>query len=496
MRTAMQMQRLRLISSIMVVTLSVVCLSMPVQATEPESMDVPLGHWSYAAVESLTQTPLIAKSDVLFDSRTSISRYEMALLVAKILRRLDDLGGVSDEGFEGGGLSVGMEQDVLDELFATVKSSYLGKGVLADEHLLLIKRLVEGFNSELTSLGLIKQAPNPTDFNLLFDPGSLRLDRVDQISRGDEEEDDDPFRLSGWRSVISSDSTVWKTGGWELEASVSKLLGEAYDPFAPEPGRSVTALGGRLQVTPGVKVSGEFAANPESGPAKDAGAMKVGAQMTMGDVEVDASYKNVRSQFDPLIKTGTEGKDTTGYDVSVHYRDVTLSTGRETQRNFGEADEDPETITSLGLMYGVGEEIVLRADYRYVDIDQLADEDEDPSSTRRTTVGFGVSIPKGSVNLGLTYEQDQGKGKVSPTGASADIAHEAPWDSLSVLQAGVAREDMADGNRKTTSLSLGYNYRKEAALIFGYKMIDFTDAESSLDGNPENIATAELSIKF
>ena len=494
MRTAMQKQTLKLLVWIMVITLSVVCLSMPVQASEPESMDVPLGHWSYDAVESLCQTPLISKSDVLFDSHTSISRYEMALLVAKILRRLDDLGGLPEDGI-GDGLYAGTEQEVLEELFATVKSSYLGKGVLTDEHLSLIRRLVEGFNDELTSLGLIKQAPSPTDLNLFFDPSSFRLDRVDQIAKG-EDEDDDPFRLSGWRSVISSDSTVWRTGGWELEASVSKLLGEAYDPFAPEGGRSVTSLEGRLQVTPGVKVSGEFATNPELDPAKDAGAMKVGAQMTMGDVEVDASYKNVRSQFDPLISTGAEGKDTSGYDVSVHYKDVTLSTGRETQRNFGEPDKEPETITSVGLKYGLGEEITLRADYRYVDIDQLANNGEDPGSTRRTTVGLGVSVPKGSVNLGLTYEQDQGKGRVSPTGASADIAHAAPWDSESVLQAGVSREDLADGNKKTTSLSLGYNYRKEAALIFGYKMIDFTDAESSLDGNPENIATAELSIKF
>ena len=59
-----------------------------------------------------------------------------------------------------------------------------------------------------------------------------------------------------------------------------------------------------------------------------------------------------------------------------------------------------------------------------------------------------------------------------------------------MLQAGVALED-SDDNQKTTSFSLGYNYRKEAALVLGYKMIDFTDAEDT-----ENIATAELSIRF
>ena len=70
-----------------------------------------------------------------------------------------------------------------------------------------------------------------------------------------------------------------------------------------------------------------------------------------------------------------------------------------------------------------------------------------------------------------------------------------PWDSESVLQAGVSLED-SDDNQKTTSLSLGYNYRKEAALVLGYKMIDFTEAGNDEDGKSENIATAELSIKF
>ena len=65
-----------------------------------------------------------------------------------------------------------------------------------------------------------------------------------------------------------------------------------------------------------------------------------------------------------------------------------------------------------------------------------------------------------------------------------------------MLQAGVALEDIGDDGKKTTSLSLGYNYRKEAALVFGYKVIDFTDTESSSDDDKENIATAELSIRF
>ena len=495
MRRAPRVQRLWLICVITVTMLGLVWFGAPVHASELESMDVPLGHWSYAAVESLAQTPLVAKSDVLFDNQTLITRYEMALIVAKILRRLDDMGTGLYET-EGTLLSSGVEQEVLDELFTAAKHSNPGKGTLTDEHLELIKRLVEGFNSELRALGLIKPSPSVAEFDLRFDPSVYRMGGGEGISRGNDGEED-PFRLSGWRSVISSDSTLWKTDGWELGASVSKLLGkdfdEGYDPFEPESPpkpKSVTALEGKLQVTPGVKVLGEYATNPES--TDDASSMKVGAQMKVGEVEVGASYKNVSPQFDPLIKTGTEGKEATGYEVSLQYRDVMLSTGRETQTAIGDPDKEPETVTSVGLKYGLREDLVLRADYRYIDIDELID-DEDTHSTRRSTVGVGVSVPKGSVSLGFIYEQEAASGRLSTKGASADIAHEAPWDSESLLQAGVSLEDMNE-KKKTTSLSLGYNYRKEAALVFGYKLIDFTESEDS-DGS-ENVATAELSIKF
>ena len=332
---------------------------------------------------------------------------------------------------------------------------------------------------------------------MLIDPSVYRLGGGEILARGSEGDEADPFRLSGWQSVISSDSTIWKTDGWELGASVSRLLGgydEGYDPFDPEGSsrsKSVTSLEGKLQVTPGVRVSGEYATNPES--QDDASSMKVGAQMKMGDVEVGASYKNVRPQFDPLIKSGQEGKEATGYEVSLQYRDVLLSTGRETQTSIGEIGKDPETVTSVGLQYGLGEDLILRADYRYVDIDELSNGGEDASTTRRSTVGVGVSVPKGSMSLGFTYEQEPAQDACQQK-ASADIAHKAPWDSESVLQAGVSLEDMKD-NKKATSLSLGYNYRKEAALVFGYQLIDFTESEESGDGS-EGIATAELSIRF
>ncbi|MGI6567505.1 MAG: porin [Limnochordia bacterium] len=469
-------------------------LSAPVFGEELQSIDVPLGHWSYAAVESLSDTPLVAKSEVLFDSRTSITRYEMAMLIAKVLTRLDGMGNSGRELT--GSIPSGAEKHVLEELFAAAKQSDLGKGTLTEEHLELIKRLVDGFNSELRALGIIRPAITAADYDLLLDPYQRRDDMLPLTGR---DSSDDPFRFRSWRSVISSDSTVLRSGDLELGVSISTLLGETddfYDPLVDEDSRearSVTALEGRLQVSPGVRVLGEYAANPSY--SDDASSMRVGAEMRLGDVEVGASYRTVRPQFDPLLTGRTEGRESTGYEVSLQYRDVVLSTGRARQTTVG-GDAEPETVTSIGLEYGLSDGLVLRANYEYVDIDQLAGEDSEAGSTRRSSrVGVGVSIPTGSVSLGFLYDQEPGSGRLSPRGASADIAHEVPWDSGSVLQAGVALED-SDENQKTTSLSLGYNYRKEAALVLGYKMIDFTEPGDTEDGKSENIATAELSIKF
>ncbi len=488
MRAALDVRRLVVLWLVLAAGLGLVSFSAPAYGEELQSIDIPLGHWSYEAVESLARTPLVLESEVLFDSKTSITRYEMAMLIAKMLTRLNDMGGSGQD--LSGSIVSGSERQILQELFAAAKQSDIGKGKLTDEHLELIVRLVEGFNSELKALGVIKPGYSLADYDLLLKPYETRRDWWSLLGR---DEDEDPFILSSRRSIVSSDSTVLRSGDLELGVSISTLLGETDDRYDPVTGgevreaRAVTSLEGRLQVTPGVRVLGEYAANPSY--FEDASSMRVGAEMRLGDVEVGASYRTVRPQFDPLLTGRTEGKESTGYEVSLQYGDVMLSTGRAKQTLVGENSE-PETVTSIGLQYGFSEGLVLRANYEYVDIDQLAGESEEASSTRRSRVDVGVSIPRGSVSLGFIYDQQPGSGRLLTRGASADIAHEAPWDSESVLQAGVALED-SDDNQKTTSFSLGYNYRKEAALVLGYKMIDFTDAEDT-----ENIATAELSIRF
>lgn len=473
-----------------------------------QTIDIPLGHWSYAAVESLADTPLIAKSDVLFDNETSITRYEMALLIAKILRNLGDMSSPQkvEDGMQGGAAPLlGNKQEVLDHIFAMARNSDAGKGVLTDEHLALIKRLVEDFSNELQVLGLVEPLEARMGVNLLLDTTlATRKESGDDGDLWEEDSsEDDVFRLNERRSVIRGGSTLLKSEGWELGASIRKLLGEPYGGFPDETSKSVAALEGSLQVSPAVRVTGEYARNPEK--SDDATSVKVGAQVKLGAVEVGAKYKTVHSRFDPLLPSSLEGKSSSGYDVSLNFGDVVLSTGKETLKSAAEAEGEPQTITSLSLKYGIAEDTVVKADYSYVNIEQLEDGDStvEPGSvrttaTRRTALGVGVSVPKGSIAVGITYEDSDnpGGGGLSTRGATADIAYAAPWDEESTLHAGVSLEGAGSSKKKTTSFRLGYNFRKEASLVLGYKLIDFADADGSMDGHSENVTTAELSIRF
>ena len=151
------------------------------------------------------------------------------MLIARMLTRLDDMGSNRQE--LDGSIVSGSEKQVLEELFAAAKQSDLGKGTLTDEHLELIIRLVEGFNSELRALGVMGSAISVADYDLLLNPYQTRDEWLSLIGK---DQDDDPFLFSNRRSVISSDSTVLRGGDWELGVNISTLLGETddlYDPF-------------------------------------------------------------------------------------------------------------------------------------------------------------------------------------------------------------------------------------------------------------------------
>ena len=63
---------------------------------------------------------------------------------------------------------------------------------------------MEGFNSELKALGVIKPGYSLADYDLLLKPYETRRDWWSLLGR---DEDEDPFILSSRRSIVSSDST-------------------------------------------------------------------------------------------------------------------------------------------------------------------------------------------------------------------------------------------------------------------------------------------------
>ena len=117
MRAALDVRRLVVLWLVLAAGLGLVSFSAPAYGEELQSIDIPLGHWSYEAVESLARTPLVLESEVLFDSKTSITRYEMAMLIAKMLTRLNDMGGSGQD--LSGSIVSGSERQILQELFCS-----------------------------------------------------------------------------------------------------------------------------------------------------------------------------------------------------------------------------------------------------------------------------------------------------------------------------------------------------------------------------------------
>ena len=132
--------------------------------------------------------------------------------------------------------------------------------------------------------------------------------------------------------------------------------------------KAVTSWGGTLILHPAFSVSGEYAQN--MGAQDDAGAVKVGANVRLGEVELGAKYKNLQRSF---IEMDEEAGETTGYGLSLRLGDVSVTTERDVVHR-RDAGEILKTITSLGLNYELGNVGVLRAGYEYVDLDKLVEQ--------------------------------------------------------------------------------------------------------------------------
>lgn len=151
-------------------TAAVAMLATPVLAQDGPFKDVPNDHWAYQAIDKLAQLKIIiGDPDGLYKGKRTLTRYEMAVMLARLLDILDQryvkapldlpnmdnfatkgelrngLAGKADKGSGGGG------PDINTSNFAT-------KGDIAQfvkkPELDLIRKLVGEFQTELATLGV------------------------------------------------------------------------------------------------------------------------------------------------------------------------------------------------------------------------------------------------------------------------------------------------------------------------------------------------------
>src|SRR5690606_8862008 len=176
-----------------------------------------------------------------------------------------------------------------------------------------------------------------------------------------------------------------------------------------------------------------------------------------------------------------------GIGLTVRFGDVLLSTGRDFV-HWSEAD-NPDEVTTLALEYSLAEQARVRAGWQTV------------SDTRsRTSVDLNVPVPLGALHLGVAYEgkRDEEAGRISMTTltmAGLDLRVAANAEARATF----ALQDSEEGRERTTSLgSLGlrYSLSPEAALTLGYKFINFSGMSQEDESRPENVTTAEFTIRF
>lgn len=466
---------------ILVMIISMMGPALVLAETPDVPAELPVSHWSYSAVRSLAGTPLLRTGELSFDENSTITRYEMALLVGKILNRLEKLGGAPRN-------ETGDPGTILEQLFEQARRSMDSPDALNNGHLETIRRLIEGFDSELETLGLAERfLPSKSSTELIISD-FRSTEATESLPSSPQEEDF--FSLKERDKYLVGDNVVRLNDRMEIGATV---VARPNSSSNVEASNGIGAIGGSVQVTPGIKVSGEYAGNVGKNGSSPA-AVNWGALWQLSEVELGAKYRSVQPGFDPLLDAALpEQGGTRGYDFTVRVGDVLIRTSRDTVESLAEELKELQVVHSLGISYGIGEDTVIRADYSYTDVPMQ-------EAKRRAAIGVGVDTPKGSLEFGLKYEDeaDLETTKLGKRGASAGVKYPVPWAEETILQADLAVEE-EEGQSTTTSLSLGFVFQKDASILVGYKMIDFNGAMENgeeTESGSSNVATAEFSIRF
>ena len=300
--------------------------------------------------------------------------------------------------------------------------------------------------------------------------------------------------------------TVWATDrDIGLATDLSSIKSES---------RLTRAVSGEFQVVPNVSIIGELARSSiysKDDKETEAEAKKLGAKVKLGEVELGANLRAVEAGFDPLTISPNDPLNTSGYDWSFKFKNLTLAT--EYSKNLLNAESTGQKSTSLNLNYSFAQRAVLKAGYKFVDIDMVENSDdsgeEDPESPptiapmvkeqQEASLGFDVHLDENTkleagFTLGWVTNPEGAIRSFDTKKASAGMLWRLPWEGDLEIRADY--EIDSSKSQSKTKLGVGYNFLDNASLLVGYQLISFDSVDNLDESKTQTNLSAEISIQF
>lgn len=283
--------------------------------------------------------------------------------------------------------------------------------------------------------------------------------------------------------VTAWDGSVQLNDRLQLGATVAYLQTDGQDSEAD--GTAVVSVGGTYFVTPQLTVTTEMAQNPTAGDGR--AALRIGAVLhPLPELTLGALLSQTQEGFRPLLSS--EEVPRSRIDLSAEIGRWILSLRREHLVSSDNEDEGNSTLTRLGVESRLGENAILRA---------ARETGEGPSAsggeTRdKTEVDLEIRFELGKLGVGFALES-AGNGSGSAGGSSsirrthARIEHAV--GPIGRASAGFSIVDQEVGNETSSNVGIRYDF-DNASVMLQYEIF------TKVGEVPENVTTAEVSIKF
>lgn len=272
--------------------------------------------------------------------------------------------------------------------------------------------------------------------------------------------------------------------------------------FPEDEGRIYRTVSGQLRLRPGFTLIGEYSQSgfndsgddqPSAKP--DDVAARIGAIFHWGEVEVGADLRSTGQNYSPLFEKNDFTPNSSGYGLSLKYRNLTVETIRDRLQPSTE-EESAKRRTTLQLNYSFAERAMFKAGYSFVDVDSVdPTQPESAEKGESATFGVGVSLNENTkIEADLTFGWQTNEKSVAlfdTKKASAGIQWRLPWEVDLKVKADYEFSEETSKNL-TTTVGLNYDFRENASLLLGYQLINFSSETE------EGVARAgaELSISF